>query len=91
MTDNHPDPDWWHDPVLLALDFTPIVECDAVTKGCAIAAHRANWRCVLTCGCTLLLCDEVLWTVAPGLLDFTDYTCPRCGICGVFIARARGL
>lgn len=67
MTDTHPDPDWWHDPVLLALDFTPIVECDALTKGCAIAAHRANWRCILTCGCTLLFCDEVLWTAAPGL------------------------
>ena len=47
--------------------------------------------CALTCGCTLLLCDEILWAVAPCLLDFDDYPCPRCGMHGVFIARGRGI
>jgi hypothetical protein len=31
MFDDLPTPDWWHDPVLLALDFTPVQECDALT------------------------------------------------------------
>lgn len=91
MTDTHPDPHWWHDPVLLALDFTPVVECGGVYASCSVAAHPASWCCVLTCGCTLLLCDEIFWNVAPCLLDFEDYPCPRCGVEGVFIARGRGI
>lgn len=91
MTENHLDPHWWHNPVLLTLDFTPVVECDALTVSCAVAAHPAAWRCVLTCGCTLLLCDDTLWTVAPCLLDFDDYACPRCGVNGVFVLRGRGI
>jgi hypothetical protein len=27
MFDDCITPDWWHDPVLLALDFTPVLEC----------------------------------------------------------------
>ncbi|GFG50773.1 hypothetical protein MAGR_22140 [Mycolicibacterium agri] len=91
MTDACPDPNWWHDPVLLALDFSPVVECDALIASCTVAAHPAAWCCVLTCGCTLLLCDDILWVVAPSLLDFDDYSCPQCGMPGVFIDRGRGI
>lgn len=91
MTDIHPDPDWWHHPVLLALDFTPVIECEGVYTSCTVVAHPAEWRCFLTCGCTLLLCDDILWTVAPCLLDFDDYPCPRCGAAGVFITRGCGI